>query len=252
VLSLGTGIGNVGNEGEMYLNGADGPTRITVGKPIGTFYGYVADGIFQDQGDLDNHATQTGAGVGRLKYRNVNGDDVISDLDRTYIGNPYPDYNFGLNLSATYKNFSLEMFFYSAVGQSVYNEIKWYTDFAQSGNFNHSTRILDAWTPENSGSSIPAAVLTNDNNENRASSYYVEKGSYLKLRNIRLGYELPKNLTKALRVNVYGEVQNVFRVTDYTGLDPEVPYAGNNNYPGIDRGVYPLPRIFMLGINIKN
>jgi TonB-dependent starch-binding outer membrane protein SusC len=252
VLSLGTGIGNIGNEGELYLNGGDGPTRITVGQPIGTFYGYVVDGIFQDAEEVTSHATQNGADIGRLKYRDVNKDGEINDKDRTYIGSPYPDYNLGLNLSATYKSFSLEMFFYSAVGQDVYNEIKWYTDFAQSGNFNHSTRILDAWTPENTGSSIPAAVLTNDNNENRASSYYVEKASYLKLRNVRLGYEIPKELTKSFRVNVYGEVQNVFRITNYTGLDPEVPYAGNNNYPGIDRGVYPLPRIFMLGINIRN
>jgi TonB-linked SusC/RagA family outer membrane protein len=252
VVDLGPGIGNVGYENERYLNGGDGPTRITVGRPLGVFYGYVVDGIFQNQSDLDAHATQNGKDIGRLKYRDVNNDGEINDKDRTYLGSPYPDFNVGLNLNARYKGFLLSMFFYSAIGQKVYNEMKWYTDFAQSGNFNHGERILGAWSPDNTGSSIPAPVLTNDNNENRASSYYVENASYLKLRNVRLAYDLPSKLVKGFRVNVYGEVQNVFRITNYKGLDPEVTYAGNSNFVGIDRGVYPLPRMFMLGLTIRN
>ncbi|MCD9017150.1 SusC/RagA family TonB-linked outer membrane protein [Parachryseolinea silvisoli] len=252
VLDLGPGIGNVGYENERYLNGGDGPTRITVGKPMGVFYGYVVEGIFQNQSDLDAHATQNGKDIGRLKYKDVNTDGEINDKDRTYLGSPYPDFNMGLNLTAGYKGISLSMFFYSAVGQKVYNEMKWYTDFAQSGNFNHGTRILNAWTPDNTSSSIPAPVLTNDNNENRASSYYVENASYLKLRNVRLAYDLPSKLVAGFRINVYGEVQNVFRITNYKGLDPEVTYAANSNFVGIDRGVYPLPRMFMLGLTIRN
>ena len=103
----------------------------------------------------------------------------------------------------------------------------------------------------NNGSSIPAPTLENANNENRASSYFVENGSYLKVRSMKLGYTLPKSLTGSVTANIYGEVQNMATITGYSGIDPEVPYAGNVNFPGIDRGVYPLPRTFLLGVNFK-
>ncbi|MCB0639941.1 MAG: TonB-dependent receptor, partial [Lewinella sp.] len=110
---------------------------------------------------------------------------------------------------------------------------------------------LDAWSPDNPGSSIPAPTLENANNEFRASSYFVEDGSYLKVRSVKLGYKLPSILTGPIQANIYAEVQNVATITGYSGIDPEVPYAGNVNFPGIDRGVYPLPRTFLLGVNFK-
>lgn len=252
VISLGEGIANIGNEGEEYINGGDGPTRIVVGRPIGSFYGYQVQGIFQTVEEAQSAPDQGGNDVGRLQYADINGDTLLNDLDRTYIGAPYPDFSMGLNLEASYKNFSLSAFLYSAIGQDVYNEMKWYMDFAQNGNFNRSTRILDAWSPTNTSSTIPAPTLTNANVEDRPSDYFVEKASYLRLRSLRLGYEVPKQFTKGYNVNVYTEVQNVFTVSGYSGVDPEVPHAGNNNFPGIDRGVYPLPRTFMIGINVKN
>jgi TonB-dependent starch-binding outer membrane protein SusC len=253
VVGFAPGIGSIGNQGERYIPTPNSESRNVIGKPIGEFYGYEVEGVFKDQADVDAHAAQTGKGIGRLKYKDVNGDGNIDDKDRTYLGSPFPNFSLGLNLNASYKNISLSLFFYSSVGQKVYNEVKWYTDFAQSGNFNHGTRILNAFSSEHPNSSIPAPVLGDNNNENRVSSYFVEDASFLKLRSVRLGYEIPKSYLKNLRINIYGEVQNVFRVTNYTGLDPEVPYAGgSNNYPGVDRGVYPLPRIYMIGINIKN
>ncbi|MCB0522736.1 MAG: TonB-dependent receptor [Saprospiraceae bacterium] len=251
VVSLGQNIGNTGNAGERYLNGSDGPTRITVGYPIGVFYGWEADGIFQNQAEVDAHAEQTGKDVGRIRYADLNNDGVVNELDRTYIGDPYPDFSFGLDGSVEWKGLTFSASLYSAIGQDVYNEVLWYTDFAQNGTFNHSTRILDAWSRENTGSSIPAPTLENANNENRASSYFVEDGSYLRLRSVKLGYTLPKSLTGQVTASIYGEVQNVATLTGYSGIDPEVPYAGNVNFPGIDRGVYPLPRTFLLGVNFK-
>jgi TonB-dependent starch-binding outer membrane protein SusC len=251
VVSLGTGIGNKGYENEMYLS-TDGPTRYATGQPMGAFYGWVADGIFQNQQEVEAHALQSGKGIGRLRYLDINEDGVINDEDRTYLGDPNPDVTMGLNLRAAYRRVSLELFFYAALGQEVYNEIKWYTDFAQSGNFNRSTRILRAWSPDNTGSSIPAPIVTGDNNEGRASSYFVEDASFVRLRSVRVGYEIPARLVKNFRVNIFGEVQNVFRLTKYSGLDPEVAYAEDANIVGIDRGVYPLPRTFTVGVTIRN
>lgn len=244
-------IANEGYEGELYLGGGDGPTRITVGQPIGVFYGWVADGIFQNEAEVEAHADQTGKGVGRIRYQDINGDSVINDEDRTYLGDPYPTLSYGFNLVASYRNFSLSAALYGAFGQQVYNEVKWYMDFAQNGNFNRSTRLLNAWSPENPDSDIPAPTLSNANNENRASSYFVEDADFLRLRSIRLAYDLPTPLVGDYNVRLYAVAQNVFTLTNYSGIDPEVPFAGNQNFPGIDRGVYPLPRIYILGINFN-
>lgn len=255
VQKFGEGIGNAGTEGETYLP-LDGNARYATGKPISSFYGYKVLGIFQNAQEVAGHAKQGFAtselGVGRLKYQDLNSDGVIDDKDRTYLGNPYPKYSMGLNLTAKYKGLSLTTFLYSSIGQSIYNELRWYTDFFQSGNFNHGTRILQAWSPSNTGSNIPAATLDdNGNNEQKASSYFIEKGDYVRLRSARLAYELPTKWTKGIAITIYTEGQNLFTLTNYTGIDPEVPYANDSNVPGVDRGAYPLPRIFLGGINIK-
>ncbi len=255
VQRFGEKIGSLGTEGETYLP-IDGNARYATGKPIASFYGYVVEGIFQNAAEVTAHANQQFSqpelGVGRLKYKDINGDNVIDDLDRTYLGSPFPKYSMGLNLSASYKGVGLTAFFYGSVGQKIYNELLWYTDFFQSGNFNHSTRILDAWTPNNTGSSIPASTLDDyGNNEQRASSYYIEKGDFLKLRSLRLSYDLPAKWAWGGNVSVFTEAQNLMTLTKYSGIDPEVPYAADSNVPGVDRGAYPLPRIYMGGINIR-
>lgn len=242
----------IGYDSIRYINGQDGNYRTIVGQPMAEFYGYVADGIFQNQQQVDNHAAQPGAAVGRIRYKDINGDGVINAKDRTNLGSPYPKITLGLNLDVNYKNFSLSMIFYSELGQKIYNYNKWYLDFAQSGTFNHGTAILNAWTPTNTNTNIPALTLTNNNNENRISSYFIENGSFLKLRTARLDYKIPtKSIKHDYYINVYAEVQNAFTITKYSGIDPEVPYEGGNmNVPGIDRGAYPMPRTFVLGLKV--
>ncbi|MEN9413956.1 MAG: hypothetical protein RLZ62_260 [Bacteroidota bacterium] len=255
VQSFGEKIGSLGTEGETYLP-LDGNARYATGKPVSSFYGYIVEGIFQNATEVSEHADQLFSnpeqGIGRLKYKDLNNDGKIDDADRTYLGSPYPDYSMGLNLSARYKGISLTALFYASMGQKVYNELKWYTDFFQSGNFNHSTRILNAWSPSNTGSDIPAATLEDyGNNESRPSSYFIEKGDFLKLRSLRLSWDLPQSWARGGEISVFTEAQNLMVLTKYTGVDPEVPYAADSNVPGVDRGAYPLPRIMMGGINVR-
>jgi TonB-dependent starch-binding outer membrane protein SusC len=156
-----------------------------------------------------------------------------------------------LNLAPRYKNFYIDLFFYSALGQDIFNTTRWVTDFAQNGTYNRRTEILNAWTESNTGATIPALTLDDKgNDEGRGSTYYLENGSFLKLRTARLGYNVPSSLLKGWRINIYGEVQNALTFTKYSGVDPEVPQVGGNAI-GIDAGVYPLPRTFLVGVNFQ-
>ena len=231
-----------------------GDQRLIPGEPMGVYYGYVCDGIFQDAVQVANHATQPGAAPGRLIYRDLNGDGVIDDNDRCIIGDPNPDLSLGLNLAFKYKAFTLDMFFAGDFGFDIQNHMKRQLLSMNYGilNTNRGADILNAWSPTNTGSDIPALSLTDDNNEARFSTYYVENGSYMKMKYLKLSYSLPKNLIKkigATNLDVYGQVENVFTMTKYKGLDPEI-------LPGeygarVDNGAYPRPRTFTIGLNLQ-
>ncbi len=231
-----------------------GDQRLIPGEPMGVYYGYVCDGIFQDATQVANHATQAGAAPGRLIYRDLNGDGVIDDNDRCIIGDPNPDLSLGLNLAFKYKAFTLDMFFAGDFGFDIQNHMKHQLLSMNYGNLatNRGADILNAWTPTNTSSDIPALSLTDDNNEARFSTYYVENGSYMKMKYLKLSYSLPKNLIKrigASNLDIYGQVENVFTMTKYKGLDPEI-------LPGeygarIDNGAYPRPRTFTIGLNLQ-
>ena len=243
---------SVGNEDESYIETGDGITRIVEGEVYGVYYGYQVEGIFQNQAEVDAHATQVGKDVGRLRYADTNNDGIVDDKDRVYLGSFHPDWTGGIGINLSWKNISFSTSLYASVGNEVYNRNKIYTDFAQSQLFNHGKVILDAWTPENTDSSIPAVILDDKgNNEFRTSSYFIENGSYLKVRQIKLGYQVPKQWLGAARANIYLEVQNPFILTGYSGVDPELPFEGNSNIPGIDNGAYPLPRTILLGVNVN-
>ena len=231
-----------------------GDQRLMPGGPMGVYYGYVCDGIFQDAVQVANHATQPGAAPGRLIYRDLNGDGVIDDNDRCIIGDPNPDVSLGLNLAFKYKAFTLDMFFAGDFGFDIQNHMKRQLLSMTYGNLatNRGVDILNAWTPQNTSSDIPALSLTDDNNEARFSTYYVEDGSYMKMKYLKLSYSLPKKLIGkigASNLDVYGQVENVFTITKYSGLDPEI-------LPGeygarIDNGAYPRPRTFTIGLNLQ-
>ncbi len=231
-----------------------GDQRLIPGEPMGVYYGYVCDGIFQNDVEVANHATQSGAAPGRLIYRDLNGDGVIDDNDRCIIGDPNPDLSLGLNLAFKYRAFTLDMFFAGDFGFDIQNHMKRQLLSMNYGNLatNRGVDILNAWTPTNTDTDIPALSLTDDNNEARFSTYYVENGSYMKMKYLKLSYSLPKNLIKkigAANLDVYGQVENVFTITKYKGLDPEI-------LPGeygarIDNGAYPRPRTFTVGLNLQ-
>jgi TonB-dependent starch-binding outer membrane protein SusC len=222
--------------------------KTILGHSQTALFGYVTDGLFQSQDEVDKSATQAGKGVGRIRYVDLNNDGKIDPLDQNWLGNQLPDFNYGLNLAVTYKSISLSAFFQGVQGIYVFNGIKTFTDFvgANSG-MNYGMRVLDAWTPQNTTSSIPALSLVNANNETRTSTYFIENASYLKLRNLQLGYNLPGLMHKygVSDMRVYLMCQNLLTIkknsgkNKYTGPDPENP-----------SNLYPRPTSYTIGINI--
>lgn len=227
-----------------------GDQRNIVGHPIGVFYGYVADGIFRTSDEVLNHANQSGKGLGRIKYRDLDNSGTIDDKDMCVIGDPNPDLSLGLNLTFNYKNFSLSCFLNSELGFDIYNMTKKQLDFMTYGdkNTNRGVGVLNAWSEKNPNSDIPALTTLDNNNETRMSSYFIEDGSYLKMRNLRLGYNFTGHWLKTLGAsscNLYGQVDNVFTISDYSGLEPALPLGGIDNAP------YPISRTFTIGLNLK-
>lgn len=218
-----------------------------IGRALGSFYGYVTDGIFQDQDEVNAHVNQTGKGVGRLRYVNVNDEDSeINDLDQTWIGSPHPDFSYSLNVAVKYKGFDFSVYFQGVQGVDVDNWLKKQTDFwsIDDVNSNKGKRLLNAWTPQNTSSTIPALQTTNTNDEGRFSTYYVENGSYIKLRNLSMGYTLPTNVSSKLRMSklrFYLSGQNLFTVKSksFTGVDPENVGWG-----------YPIPTTWTAGVHV--
>lgn len=231
-----------------------GDSRLIPGEPMGVYYGYVCDGIFQNETEVANHATQQGAAPGRLIYRDLDGNGVINDDDRCIIGDPNPDVSLGLNLTFKYRRLTLDMFFAGDFGFDIQNHMKrqLYSMAYSDLSTNRSADILNAWTPTNTGSDIPALSLTDDNNEARFSTYYVEDGSYMKMKYLKLSYSFPEHLLGHAGIrglDIFGQVENVFCITKYKGLDPEILPSGYGAH--VDNGAYPRPRTFTFGVNLQ-
>ncbi len=227
--------------------------RLMEGQPMGVYYGYVVDGLFQTQDEVNNYAVQQGKGLGRMKYRDLDGNGVIDEADQCIIGDPNPDWSAGLNLDFAYKGFTLSMFFTGEFGFDIFNENKRQLDFMSSGNTftNRGHDILNAWTPENTNAKIPAVSFSDNNNEKRMSTYFIEDGSYLKMKYIKLGYDCPKKWCENLgasSVNIFGQVENIFTLTGYSGLDPELNLGAYG--ARVENGAYPRSRTFTLGVNV--
>jgi len=233
-------------------------SRTDVGQPIASFYGYVADGLFQNNQEIQNHASQSGAQPGDIRFKDINNDGVIDSNDRTFIGSPLPDFSLGLNLGAHYKNWDMSVFVNSNFGNQIYDLTRYYLDFFDLSAYNKSSRTLNAWTPENTNTSVPRLSLNDNNNNIRPSSYYVSDASYVRLKNVQIGYTIPqfsRYLGGRSKLRVYLQAHNLLTITGYNGLDPAVGlqnYSSDNRNLdiGVDRGIYPPSRTFTLGLNL--
>ena len=247
-------------------------SRIQPGHPLGAFFGYKVIGLFQNWADVNKSPGQQDAAPGRFKYEDVNNDGIIDNNDRTFFGNPNPKFSAGLNISGNYKNFDFYTFFYSSVGNDIINSVKGSTDFPQGfGNqisknvALNSARLVNASgqptnfkDPEaqvdNPGTKVPMLEQSaNFSNSAAFNSYTMEKGSFLRCRNLTIGYNIVSNSLKRLhfdRLRVYVQALNLFTITNYSGLDPELN-PGTNTVFGYDGGVYPNnQKNYNVGVNV--
>ncbi len=247
-----------------FLSGLDDNTfsrnltisRTQVGQPIAKLYGHVVSGIFQSEEEVSAHADQPGKAVGRMKFRDLNEDGIIDDADRTFIGNPHPDFMYGFTISANYGNFDLSAFFQGVQGVDLFNFTKYYTDFFFDTRIGKSKRILDAWKPSKTGTDLSQLSTVDANNELRSSTFFVENGSFLRLKNLQIGYNLPEGLWGLRSVRIYIQGQNMLTFTSYGGVDPEVSLVNNSSGRrnldiGVDRGIYPNARTVTTGISLS-
>ncbi len=228
--------------------------RAQSGFPIGYFWGLKTAGIFQNEAEVLNYKSaggkviQPSAAPGDVKYVDINGDGVIDNLDRGMIGNPNPDYTFGITLSGDYKGFDFSVVASGVAGNDIVQSYR-----NQSNQYgNYTTRILDRWHGEGSSNTIPRVTEDNRNWTN-FSDLYIQKGDFLRISNITIGYDLGKVLKKSYlkQVRLYAAALNVYTFTKYDGMDPEIGYGSEGYASGIDVGYYPRPRTFMIGANLK-
>lgn len=235
--------------------------RNQVGHPVGSFFGYEVIGLFKDDADVSNSPEQTDAEPGLLKYKDTDGDRKITPDDRTFFGNPNPDFTYGINLGMSYKDFDFSGVFYGSQGNDVMNFVRNYTEFfGSSQGKGKSNVLLNAWTPQNSNSTVPKAQINSSfSADGVINSYYLENGSFLKLRSLLLGYNIKPATLKRYAISgfrIYLQATNLFTITKYSGLDPEL--GGNmggsqsSSSFGIDYGNYPNnQKNFILGVNVK-
>jgi len=235
--------------------------RNEVGHPVSSFYGYQIVGFWNSQEEIDeanalspNGTYQQDAGVGRFRYADIMGDNQITPDDRTHLGDPNPDFTTGLNLGMGIRNFDVNAFFFASVGNDIWNQNRWWTDMYQSitGAKSHIA-LYDSWTPDNHNATAPIQETTAGiSTSSVPNSYYVEDGSFLKLKSLTIGYTLPVNIIQRVgltNLRIYAHGENLFTITGYSGLDPEVPGGGTSF--GIDDGFYLAQRQFMMGIDLS-
>ncbi len=256
--SINANISHYRNEVVSLINGtpragsditswAGSYTRTEEGEPMSYFFGRVIDGFDAD---------------GRWVYKDINGDGTVDDDDRTKIGSPHPDFTYGLNLNGAYKGFDVSMFFTGSQGNDIYNHNKIFTDFPLFVDNNRSTRVLDSWRPDNTDAILPALSGSLHGNEINSNSYFIEDGSYFRLKNLQIGYNFAENISGKLKMDsfrIYVQGTNLFTITGYEGLDPEIlPFVPDQNSQsspnlnmGIDRRTFPIAKIYTIGLSIK-
>lgn len=264
IVKIADGVSYFDQEGRRF-NGST-IVRNAVGHSVGQFYGYQIQGFWNSQAEVDaanqqaqeatgnpNEEYQTDIGVGRFRYVDTNGDGYINSDDRKFLGNPNPDFTGGLNLEFNYKNFDFSMFLYGVYGNDIWNQVKWWHDFYSSfGGAKSTTALYDSWTPTNQNATAPIQETGGSfSTANVPNSYFVEDGSYLRAKNVQLGYSFSQDFLDRLgldKLRVYVQAANLFTITNYSGVDPEL--TGTATAFGIDEGAYPTPRQFIGGINL--
>lgn len=240
--------------------------RNAVGQPMSSYYGYDIIGFWQSQDEIDALDAQARqikddpeafyqqeAKTGRFRYRDVDGNGYIDADDRTFLGDPNPDFTYGINFNAAYRAFDVNLFFYGVQGNQIWNQVRWWTDFYSSFQGAKSkTALYDSWTPDNPNARV--SIVENEqtfSTNNVPNSYYVEDGSYLRLKSFQLGYTLPARLTRQIGMSylrLYVQANDIFTITGYTGIDPEI--GGNVVSYGIDEGAYATPASYTIGVNL--
>lgn len=258
-------LGPTAINGQVQLLDSDKNLTFTrEGQPIGMFYGYVVEGIFRTLEDIEGAPIQFGrpyqdalfstTWLGDIKFKDVNGDGVIDGDDRTIIGNPHPDFTFGFQNTFNYKSLSLSIFTQGSYGNDVFNAIGRNLTAANRGYANQLPSVLDAWSVDNPNGSAPR-IARNDTQNINISDRYVEDGSYVRIQNVILGYNVPLALiqrAKISKLRIYASIQNLYTFTNYSGYDPEVGSINQDVLlTGIDNGRYPVPRTYTIGFNVE-
>lgn len=256
VISLDNSIFPNGIGGYYDVRATLDPIRTIAGQPLYSYYLIKSAGTFKSQQEVDSYLNKDGEAIqpfakpGDLKFIDNSGDGKISPDDRVFVGSAFPDFSYGLNGNISYHGFELNIFFQGVAGNKLFNAIKFTGLNASQQGYNMLKEILHAWSPDNVNSNIPRVSASDPNNNfGTASTWYLENGSYVRLKNVTLGYALPDAITQKLNINslrLYITGQNVFTWTKYSGFDPEV---GMDQY-GVDLGRYPVARAFMFGINL--
>ncbi|MEL7123078.1 MAG: TonB-dependent receptor, partial [Bacteroidota bacterium] len=239
------------NDSEDFI--LEGVSFTGVGNPIGSYFGFIADGIFRTPEEVAVHAEQAGKGLGNIRYRDLNGDGLIDQEDRTIIGNPHPDFIYGIGFNVDYKAWSLNVFFDGRYGNDMYNTQRELLDFPYFG-FNHGLNTLDAWAADNANSLIPALSTADVNNQLRASTYFIEDGSFFRLRSINLGYNFRPGLLDKLGMKsgrIFLQAENLLNITSFTGFDYEVPGLSRTGIGIAGLGTYPHTKSFSFGLNFQ-
>ncbi|ADQ18673.1 TonB-dependent receptor plug [Leadbetterella byssophila DSM 17132] len=262
ILKVSDGATYFDQEGRRF-NGAT-IVRNQVGQSIGQFFGYQIEGFWNSQAEIDaanakaGGLYQDGIGVGRFRYKDMNGDGKITPLDRTFLGNPNPDFTYGINLGAKYKAFDFSIFLYGVQGNDIWNQVKWWTDFYPSFQGAKSlTALHDSWTPTRQNATAPIQEVEGSFSTNNVpNSYYIENGSYLRAKTTQLGYRIPSSALSKLKIEsarIYIQAANLFTFTKYSGPDPEVGQsrADGSTAFGLDEGTYPNTKQFLIGLNLS-
>lgn len=231
------------------------------GREIGYFYGLQSLGIFKTEDQLNTYLNEEGrpiqpnASLGDVQFKDVNGDGIIDDNDRIYLGSAMPDFTYGLTLAASYKGLDLNMFFQGSQGNKIANYMYSVLYSTSMREWSNSKDMMNRWSPENPNSNLPRVHDGDPNRNDRFSSRYVEDGSYFRLKTLQLGYTLPASISKKVllsRARIYVSADNLFTVTKYSGYNPEISELwGSPLNAGVDMATYPTPRIFTIGCNLN-